>query len=153
KEPSRSSRERSITMRGTALAVVCVLFAVQTIAQTKKTPLENILEANLGEYAAKTGVYVKHLTTGEAPAVRADEEFNSYSVIKLGIMCMAYDLAQQKKLNLDERYEIHKADFRGGSWIFRYHSVGFNPTFRDVITEMVITSDNTATDIMLAKVG
>jgi beta-lactamase class A len=28
-----------------------------------------------------------------------------------------------------------------------------NPTLRDVITQMVITSDNTATDIMIAKVG
>src|SRR5262249_14434198 len=117
-------------MRGTTLAIICVLFVIQTIAQTKKTPLENILDANLAEYAAKTGIYVKHLTTAEEAAVRADEEFNSYSVIKLGIMCMAYDLAQQKKLNLDERYEIHKADFRGGSGIFRYHSVGLNPTFR-----------------------
>jgi beta-lactamase class A len=28
-----------------------------------------------------------------------------------------------------------------------------NPTLRDVITQMIITSDNTATDIMIARVG
>jgi beta-lactamase class A len=30
---------------------------------------------------------------------------------------------------------------------------GLNPTFRDLITQMIITSDNTATDIMIATVG
>ena len=28
-----------------------------------------------------------------------------------------------------------------------------NPTLRDVITQMIITSDNTATDLVIAKVG
>src|SRR5207244_2834384 len=54
---------------------------------------------------------------------------------------------------LDDRYEMRRMDFRGGSGIFRYHSTGLNPNLRDLITEMIITSDNTATDIMLAKVG
>jgi beta-lactamase class A len=30
---------------------------------------------------------------------------------------------------------------------------GLQPTYRDLITQMIITSDNTATDIMIAKVG
>ena len=30
---------------------------------------------------------------------------------------------------------------------------GLNPTLRDLITQMIITSDNTATDILIATVG
>jgi beta-lactamase class A len=74
-------------------------------------------------------------------------------VIKIPVMVLAFRLAEQKKLDLSERVEIKRSDLRGGSGIFRYQDVGLNPTIRDVITQMIITSDNTATDIMIAKLG
>ncbi len=42
---------------------------------------------------------------------------------------------------------------RHGTGVLQYHDLGFRPTLRDVITEMIITSDNTATDIVLMKIG
>ncbi len=42
---------------------------------------------------------------------------------------------------------------RGGSGIFRYHDPGLQPTLRDVLLQMIITSDNTATDLSIAQVG
>lgn len=118
-----------------------------------RSALERVLEAELGRMPARSAVYIKHLRTGEEAAVRADEAFNSFSVIKLGIMAMAYDLADRAELDLAARHTIVAADFRGGSGILRHHDPGANPTLRDLIVEMVITSDNTATDLMLAKVG
>ena len=140
-------------MRPNAVAAFMLVLAAAPAMPQSKTGLERILEADLASFPAKTGLYVKHLTTAEEAAVRADDAFNSYSVIKLAILARAYDLADQKKLNLDERYAIRAADLRGGSGVFRYHSPGLNPTVRDLLTEMVITSDNTATDLMLARVG
>jgi beta-lactamase class A len=115
--------------------------------------LQRLLEADLQRYPAKAGIHVKHLTTGEEAAVRGDERFNSASVIKIPVMVLAYQLADQGKLNLDERVEVRKSDFRGGSGVLRYHDAGLRPTVRDLITQMIITSDNTATDLMIAKVG
>ena len=65
------------------------------------------------------------------------------------------EVARRSKgaINLDERITIRKEDVRGGSGIFRYHDAGLQPTFRDVLLQMVITSDNTATDLAIAKVG
>ncbi len=102
---------------------------------------------------AKAGLYVKHLGTGEEAIVLGNDHFNSASVIKIPVMILAYRLAEQGKLNLNDRVTIQRSDLRGGSGIFRYHDVGLNPTIRDVITQMIITSDNTATDLMIAKVG
>jgi beta-lactamase class A len=62
-------------------------------------------------------------------------------------------MADKGAINLDERITIRKEDIRGGSGIFRYHDAGLQPTFRDVLLQMVITSDNTATDLAIAKVG
>lgn len=141
-------------MRRLSLSITFILTAlICAAAQQPKPALTRLLEAELGEFPAKAGVYVKHLGTSEEAGVLRDEPFNSYSVIKLGIMGAIYDLAEQKKLDLSERYEIRRADFRGGSGVFRRHSPGLNPTVRDLIVEMVITSDNTATDILLAKAG
>ena len=37
--------------------------------------------------------------------------------------------------------------------MLRYHDARLQPTIRDVIMQMIITSDNTATDIAIARVG
>jgi beta-lactamase class A len=115
--------------------------------------LTRLLEAELSRLPTKSGIYIKHLGTGEVASVRGDEAFESASTIKVATMVLAYRLADQKKLNLNERYVIKPADYRSGSGIFKYKDPGLNPTLRDVITQMIITSDNTATDIMIAKVG
>jgi beta-lactamase class A len=98
-------------------------------------------------------VWVKHLTTGEEAEVRADETFNSASVIKLAVLVLAYQMAETGALSLDQRVTITAADVRGGSGVFRYHEPGLQPTLRDVLMQMVITSDNTATDLAIGKVG
>lgn len=79
--------------------------------------------------------------------------FNSASVIKIPVLVLAFQMADRGALNLDERITIRKEDIRGGSGIFRHHDAGLQPTLRDVLLQMVITSDNTATDLAIAKVG
>jgi beta-lactamase class A len=118
-----------------------------------KSHLTRMLEAELSRFPAKSGIYVKHLKTGEEASVLGDEHFESASTIKVATMVLAYRLADDGKLDLDERMELKPSDMRGGSGIYRYKDLGLKPTVRDLITEMIITSDNTATDKMIAKVG
>ena len=115
--------------------------------------LQRLLTAELARFPGKAGVWVRHLTTGEAAGVRADEVFNSASVIKIPVLVMAMQLADNGTLSLSERITIAAADIRGGSGIFRYNDPGLQPTVRDVLLQMIITSDNTATDLMIARVG
>ena len=98
-------------------------------------------------------MYLKHLVTGEEAAVRADDSFNSQSVIKIPIMVRAFQLAEEGKLNLDERVTLDRADLRDGTGVFQFADLGLAPTVRDLILQMIITSDNTATDLMTTKVG
>ncbi len=141
-------------MRHPFLIALCLaVLATPASAQPAKTGLTRLLEAELSRFPAKTGVYVKHLTTGEEAAVRADESFSSASVIKLTILVRAFQLVDEKKLSLDERVTITRADLRDGSGVLQYHDLGQTPTIRDLLTEMVITSDNVATDLMLTRVG
>jgi beta-lactamase class A len=112
-----------------------------------------MLDAELARFPAKAGVWVKNLTTGEEAAVHADDTFNSASVIKIPVMVLAFQMADKGELALAQRITINASDFRGGSGIFRYNDPGLQPTLRDVLLQMIITSDNTATDLAIANVG
>lgn len=141
------------------LALALFVPAMPAAAQTAVAPaasaggLGKLLAAELARFPSRSGFYAKNLATGEEAAVDPDGHYESASTIKVAIMVLAYRLADQKMLNLDERHEIGAADFRGGSGIFRFNDFGLKPTLRDIITQMIITSDNSATDIMIARVG
>ena len=122
-------------------------------AAAQPSPLQVFLARTVAEFPGHAGIWVKHLTTGESAGIQDTELFNSASVIKLPVLVLAFQMADRGELKLDERITITKEDFRGGSGIFRYHDSGLQPTFRDVLLQMVITSDNTATDLSIAKVG
>lgn len=139
--------------RPLAAFVLAALAATAVSGQTPASGLQRILDAELARFPGHAGVWVKHLGTGEEAGVRADDTFNSASVIKIPVLVLAYQLAGQGALSLDERVTIRKADIRGGSGVFRYHDEGLQPTVRDVLMQMIITSDNTATDLAIAKVG
>jgi beta-lactamase class A len=142
-------------------AFVCVVVALRLATPLAAQPsssraasgLQRLLDAELARVPGTAGVWVKHLTTGEEAAVNADRVFNSASVIKIPVMLLAFQLADQGKLSLTERITIQAADVRGGSGVFRYHDAGLQPTLRDVLLQMIITSDNTATDLAIGKVG
>jgi beta-lactamase class A len=136
-----------------AAALLSVTPARGQQAARSASGLQRLLDAELARFPAKAGVWVKHLTTGEEAAVRGDEAFNSASVIKIPVMVLAFQMADKGQLSIADRITINASDFRGGSGVFRYNDPGLQPTFRDVLLQMIITSDNTATDLAIAKVG
>lgn len=144
---------RIFTHRLMLAGALLLATAVTGNAQAPTSDLTRLLERELSQYPARAGVYVKNLKTGEEAGVGADASFNSASVIKLAIMVRAFQLADAGRLDLDERVEIRRADIRPGSGVFQYHTPGLRPTVSDLIVEMIITSDNTATDMLVTRVG
>jgi len=143
-----------VTMMRTRLLLSTLILSMGASLSAQAPPsLTELIDSHLASLPARTGVYVKHLGTGEEASVRGDESFSSASVIKLAIMARAFQLADARTLNLNERVTITRADLRDGSGVLQFHDLGLNPTYRDLITEMVITSDNTATDLMVRKIG
>jgi beta-lactamase class A len=56
-------------------------------------------------------------------------------------------------LSLDSRVELRESDLRDGSGILYTFDPGVKVTVRDLITQMIITSDNSATDMLLTRIG
>ncbi|MDP2052767.1 MAG: serine hydrolase [Acidobacteriota bacterium] len=119
----------------------------------QSTPLGALLTRVAAEFPGTAGIWVKHLTTGEMAGAGDGVLLNSASVIKIPVLVLAFQMAERGEIKLDERVTVRKEDIRGGSGIFRHHDAGLQPTFRDVLLQMIITSDNTATDLAIARVG
>ena len=119
----------------------------------QSTPLGALLTRVAAEFPGTAGIWVKHLTTGETAGAGDGVLLNSASVIKIPVLVLAFQMADRGEIKLDERVTVGKEDIRGGSGIFRHHDAGLQPTFRDVLLQMIITSDNTATDLAIGKVG
>ena len=116
--------------------------------------LEETIRARLDSLQAQSSFYAKQIgVAGREIAIRADVPMNTASVIKIPVMILAFRDADAGRLNLDQRYTIRGEDLRRGSGLLQIFTPGLQPTMRDIITQMIITSDNTATDIMIAKVG
>ena len=127
--------------------------AASSVTPRIDAAVETRVRSRLDALNAQNTAYAKDLATGRELAVRADEPVNSVSVIKLPIMVLAYRDAEAGRLNLDDRYTIQPEDLRRGTGVLQKFAVGLQPTWRDLVTQMIITSDNSATDILIAKVG
>jgi beta-lactamase class A len=99
------------------------------------------------------GIYAKHLRTGQEGAVRADVVFEAQSVIKLALAIRCYRLAEDGQLDLERRVPVRRSDMLGGSGVLQYVQEGIRPTVRDLVTMMIVTSDNTATETLLTRIG
>jgi beta-lactamase class A len=102
---------------------------------------------------AQMALYAGHLASGQEVTIRADEPVNPLSTIKIAIMVCAYRDADAGLFDLDHRYTLGPADRRSGSGLLQTFAPGLQPTYRDLVTQMIITSDNTATDILIARLG
>lgn len=121
--------------------------------QISPATLESTIRARLDSLPAQSTFYAKDLTTGREIAIRADVPMNTASVIKLPVLVRAFRDVDAGRLSLDERYTIRPEDLRRGTGLLQTFAPGLQPTMHDLLTQMIVTSDNTATDIVIGRVG
>jgi beta-lactamase class A len=100
------------------------------------------------------GLAVKDLASDETFFIHGDEIMPQASSIKIAVLAALYQQAQQGKLKLGEEYVVRQEDLVPGSDIM----LGLTPgvtrlTLRDLATMMVAVSDNSATNVLIGRVG
>jgi beta-lactamase class A len=140
------------------LIVICVVVPAHLAVQQPPpvTPL-NRLQANIERITrsvnAKWGIYIKCIETGEEIAINADETMDTMSVIKIPLMAEVFRQIEAGKFSLSDRVTLKETDKRPGTGVIRSLDAGASLTIKDLITLMIIVSDNTATDMLFEKVG
>jgi D-alanyl-D-alanine carboxypeptidase (penicillin-binding protein 5/6) len=112
--------------------------------------LQPLLAAHRGQVA----VAIKHLETGESYSYRGDVPMPTASLIKFPVMAEAYRQAADGRIDLDEMVTLTEEDRVPGSGVLTEHfSAGARLSLRDVIRLMIAFSDNTATNLVLDRIG
>lgn len=92
-------------------------------------------------------------SAGERFGVAEDAPFPSASVIKLPLLVLALRAAERGALDLDERVAIEPRHGATGSGVLLDLDLGLAPTWRDLLTLMIVVSDNLATNLVLGRLG
>src|SRR5215468_9909943 len=100
------------------------------------------------------GLAMKDVTSGETFFIHGDEIMPQASSIKIAVLADLYLQAQQGKLKLTDEYVVRKEDLVSGSDIM----LGLTPgvtrlTLHDLATMMVAVSDNSATNVLIDRLG
>ncbi len=100
------------------------------------------------------GVAIEDLNTGEHFLLNEDEVFAQASSIKITVLANLYLQAQQVKLKLTDLYTVQSSDLVPDSDIMGGLTPGITRiTLRDLATMMVAVSDNSATNVLIDRVG
>ena len=139
------------------LRVLGVLMVLGVLAQAQQqTPLQR-LEASIlrttRSVNATWGIYVKSLETGEEVAIDADRQMETMSTIKIPLMIEAFEQIKAGKFKLTDKYTFVEADSEPGTGTIQRLDYGAVMTVKDLLTMMIIVSDNTATEVLYRMVG
>jgi beta-lactamase class A len=146
------------------LLAATILFAIPASPQARSAPpppaakvalpgLHASIQRIRSTFPGDMAVYMRNLATGDELALDADSVYETFSVIKLAIAAEVLHQAQTGKLSLSERLPLKAADQRLPSGVLYVMDPGLQPTIKDLLTLMIIISDNEATDVLADRVG
>jgi beta-lactamase class A len=115
-----------------------------------KYQIEAITRGVEGEF----GVAAKHIETGEEIFINGDIYFPMASVFKVPVFVEVMAQIKEGLFTLEDEVPIQKTDQHMGSgYLNDLDAPGITLSIRNLINLMMMISDNSATDILLTKVG
>ncbi|MDB2448800.1 class A beta-lactamase-related serine hydrolase [bacterium] len=104
-------------------------------------------------FAGELGVYVKDLSTGNSVGLREMEPWYLASTVKIAVAITLLEAVDEGRASLDERIELQPLDYVDGAGQTNQQPPGSTVTLRYLFEQMLIHSDNTATDVLLRYLG
>jgi len=101
----------------------------------------------------QAGVYVRDLDTGESAGVHVDERWYLASTVKVPIAIAVLRAVERGRLTLDTTVPLHAVDTVDGGGSTNRRAAGARIPVRRLMEQMIIHSDNTASDLLIGTVG
>lgn len=114
---------------------------------TKVTPMVN------GLTDLVPGVFLMDLDNSNFFSFNGTNTFSAASMIKLPILVAFFQDVDAGKIKLDEMLVIQQTDLAEGSGDMQYAGTGTQYTALETATNMIIISDNTATNMIIRRIG
>jgi beta-lactamase class A len=132
---------------------VTASFGTETPATRETQALQTKLQEIASKHRGKVALYAENLKTGQSVAINADEVIQTASTIKLTALVEAAHQIKDGKKHLDDKDTLRQEDKVGGSGIFPFLRAPIQLSLQDVLSFMVIASDNTATNLAIDQLG
>ncbi len=127
--------------------------AAPAFARADTSRLRRTLDSLAAAHRGVVGYSVHNLDTGERLSLRGDDKFPTASLIKVAVLVTLYDLIEKGLMSADDRLTMARIDRVPGSGTLQFMHEGLELTVRDAAWLMSTISDNTATNLILDKVG
>lgn len=138
------------------VSVLRPALAQETLQANLRVQLESELTRVAEHLDGVMGYAIKDLTTGETFFRLPDAVFPQASSIKLTILLELMRQAQDGKLSLEEKHTLRRSEAPPGDRDPILGMLGdgtVTMTLRDLAVFMIVLSDNTATNILIDRVG
>lgn len=135
------------------LTLAIVLSYLPSQAGKPANNLDRQIHAAIQAFTGTVSLYAVNLDTGASYGLRADEPVATASTIKLPIMVELFAEAEAGKLDWNQKLILTDQDKVGGSGILTELSAGDALPIRDLMHLMIVVSDNTATNMILDRIG
>lgn len=133
------------------LAASCVSVLAQKDAPSGK--LDEAVKTKISGFKGNVTLSAKNLQTGQAYNLAGDQPVRTASTIKLAIMTECFAEAAEGKLDLKQPLKVSADEKVSGSGILQELSDNDELPVRDMIDVMIVLSDNTATNLILNRIG
>jgi len=120
---------------------------------TNRETVDSLIESIRASFSGTLAFSAKNLSTGEEIVLNGDEVLPTASTIKLAVLAELYRQSRDEGLDLSERLAMQQSDIVGGSGVLKELGPGLQPALYDLAMLMVIVSDNTATNMLIDRVG
>jgi beta-lactamase class A len=117
------------------------------------TNLEHRFAQITASLDATVGIALHHMESGQQVMFNADDLFVLASVVKVPVLVEAFAQLRDNRLRLHDRWSLEPAAKDLGSGILAELDDGLSLTVRDLLTLMTVISDNTATDMLMERLG
>jgi beta-lactamase class A len=134
-------------------AVIASAASAPLPAQQPLAALRPALEERIARHQGEVGLAILDLANGDVLSIRGDDPFPTASTIKVPVLVEVYHQVARGRLALQDPLVVLGIDQVPGSGVLRFMTTPHHLTVRDAAFLMVALSDNTATNLLLDKVG
>ena len=128
-----------------------------SIAVSLNSTLQQLVDARSSAGLGHVALYAlqldPHNSSGNSVGIDADLPVQTASVIKLAILYQAMLEVRSGKARWDEPITLHPGEAVNGSGLLTFFDTPVTLTLKDILTLMIIVSDNTATNLAIDRFG
>ena len=139
------------------LSVIVLSCAPAAWGQSTESSIDRlraVVQLAIEESSAEMGVAIKHLETGQTLAVHGETPYPMASTVKVPILVELFHQVDEGRIRLDDMVELSPRDLHLGSGQLKDYIVpGVSLSMENLAFLMMRISDNSATDLVLERVG